>query len=71
MEALGTVLHPDSKASIVDGGHVRDVEVDPSGDVRFSFFLGPKDPGTLVREARAAVEGVEGVTNVKVNVQLP
>ena len=27
----------------------------------FQFLLRPEDPGTLVREARSAAEGVEGV----------
>ncbi|MDX1566668.1 MAG: Mrp/NBP35 family ATP-binding protein, partial [Longimicrobiales bacterium] len=55
---------------VVASGHVRNVSVD-EGEVRFSFFLGPDDPGSLVKEARAAVEDLDGVESVRVNVQLP
>jgi ATP-binding protein involved in chromosome partitioning len=69
--ALGTVLHPHTGADLVSGGHIHNLEVDDAGKVRFSVLLRPEDPGSLVREARAAAEGVEGVSQVKVNVQLP
>ena len=47
------------------------VEVGEGGDVRFQFLLRPEDPGDLVKEARAAVEAIEGVGELKINVQLP
>jgi ATP-binding protein involved in chromosome partitioning len=56
---------------IVQAGLVQNVVVDEGGALRFSFTLRPSDPGTLVRAARKAAEGVEGVSEVKVNVQLP
>ena len=40
---------------------IRDLTVTPAGDVSFTFLLGPNDPATLVRQARSAVQGVEGV----------
>jgi len=52
-------------------GHVQNLEVEDDGAVRFAFLLRPEDPGDLVKAARAAVEGVKGVSSVKVNVQLP
>src|SRR5690606_27892765 len=35
------------------------------------FLLHPEDPGSLVREVRAAAEAVGGVTKVKIDVKLP
>ena len=49
---------------------VQELRVD-DGVVAFGFALGPEDPGTLVREARAAIEGLEGVQRVKIDVRLP
>jgi ATP-binding protein involved in chromosome partitioning len=70
-EALKGVLHPHTGEDIVAGGHVQNLEVDADGSARFSILLRPEDPGSLVREARARASEVEGVSKVKVNVQLP
>jgi ATP-binding protein involved in chromosome partitioning len=56
---------------LVESGRVRDLEVEEGGRVRFAFQLRPDDPGTLVKGARQAVEGVRGVSEVKIDVQLP
>ncbi|HEU5049061.1 MAG TPA: Mrp/NBP35 family ATP-binding protein [Gemmatimonadales bacterium] len=56
---------------IVSAGMVRDIAVDETGRVTFTFLLGSEDPGSLVREARRAVEAVEGVSGVKINVTNP
>ncbi len=69
LAALQAVEHDDS--DLVSSGRVRNLVVDDDGTVRFSFTLHPDDPGTLVRAARKAVESLDGVTTVKVNVQLP
>ena len=69
LAALQAVRHDDS--DLVSSGRVRNLVVDDDGTVRFSFTLHPDDPGTLVRAARKAVEAIEGVETVKVNVQLP
>lgn len=68
---LSRIPHPGSGKDLISGAHVQDLEVDDSGVVRFRFFLKPEDPADLVKQARAAVEGLEGVTEVKINVQLP
>src|SRR5256885_14920124 len=36
--------------------------------VTFTFLLGRDDPGSLAREVRKAVQAVQGVTGVRVNV---
>jgi ATP-binding protein involved in chromosome partitioning len=69
--ALTNVRHPVTGRDVVSSGHVQGLEVQEGGEVRFSFVLQPDDPGSLVKEVRAAAEAAEGVTSVKVNVQLP
>jgi ATP-binding protein involved in chromosome partitioning len=58
-------------ADIVGSGHVQGLEAADDGVVRFQFLLKQEDPGTLVREARAAAESVSGVARVKIDVRLP
>ena len=70
-EALSVIVHPDTGEDVITGGQVQDLEVDAPGSVRFSFRLGAEDPGSLVKTARAAVEDVEGVASVRVDLQLP
>src|SRR5687767_1215479 len=60
-----------SGADVISAGAVQNLEADADGLVRFQFLLRPEDPGTLVREARAAAEAVAGVTKVKIDVRLP
>src|SRR3989475_7241044 len=47
---------------------VTHLAVDDGGTVAFTFLLGRDDPGSLAREVRKAVQVVEGVTAVRVNV---
>ncbi|MBX6365571.1 MAG: Mrp/NBP35 family ATP-binding protein [Gemmatimonadetes bacterium] len=70
-EALAAVKHPRTGADLFAGGQVGEVTVDEAGQVRFPFTLRPEDPGTLVKDARAAAEAVPGVTKVKIDVKLP
>ena len=69
--ALSSVRHPSGGRDIVSGGRVRQLEVDDEGLVRFAFHLKPDDPGSLVKAARVAAGAVDGVSGVRVNVQLP
>ena len=69
--ALTGIVNPVTGEDVVDGGQVSAVKVDAQGGARFVFSLQKGDPGTLVRRARAAAAAVEGVTAVKVDVQLP
>ena len=50
---------------------VRDVGVSVEGRVRFTILLAAQDPASLVREVRQAVERLDGVTNVRVDVKDP
>ncbi len=68
---MSGVVHPDTGDDVVSGGWVQDLDVDGEGNVRFSFQLGSQHPGDLVKTARTAVENLEGVISVRVNLQLP
>lgn len=67
--ALSSVANPRTGASVLDE-QVQELRAE-DGVVSFGFALGPEDPGTLVREARAAVERVDGVDRVRIDVRLP
>ena len=71
MAALAGISHPGSGRDLIAGGHVQNVEVSEGGVARFQFLLQPKDAGDLVKVARTAVESLDGIREVKVNVQLP
>jgi ATP-binding protein involved in chromosome partitioning len=66
--ALGGITNPRRGRDIVSAGMVKDIAIDAGGTVSFTFVLTRDDPGSLARQARKAVEGVPGVTAVKVNV---
>ena len=67
-QALEQVTSPRHGRGILAAGMVRDIMVDTAGAVTFTFVLTREDPGSLARQARKAVEGVAGVTAVKMNV---
>lgn len=69
--ALTQVVDVRSGEDVVSSGRVRELQATEDGLVRFRFALQPEDPGTLVREARAAAERVDGVSKVKIDVSLP
>ena len=71
MAALSGVRGEAGDADLMASGRVQGLEVEDGGRVRFSFHLQPEDPGTLVKSARQVVEEVSGVSEVKVDVQLP
>jgi ATP-binding protein involved in chromosome partitioning len=69
--ALQGVRNPRTGQDVMAGGHVAGLETDDEGKVHLQFLLGPEDAGSLVRETRAALEAVPGVTKVKIDVKLP
>jgi len=66
--ALGGITNPRQGSDIVTAGMVKDIAVDATGAVAFTFVLTREDPGSLARQARKAVAEVPGVTAVKMNV---
>ena len=69
--ALSRVVNPVTGQDVIACGQVAGVNVDEKGNARFVFSLQRGDPGALVRQARAAAEGVKGISAVKVDVRLP
>ncbi|MFL5576073.1 MAG: P-loop NTPase [Gemmatimonadaceae bacterium] len=69
--ALSRVRNPRLGADVVSADMVRDVATTTTGKVRLTLLLSASDDATLVRDVRQAVEGVEGVTDVRVDVKDP
>ena len=69
--ALTNVRNPRVDNDVISAGMVRDLHVGDDGAVSLTFVLGRDDPAQLVREARKAVQDVEGVTAVRLNVTEP
>ena len=59
--ALARIRNPRLDNDLLSAGMVRDLVVSDDGAVSFTFLLAPEDPATLVRQARTAVQGIEGV----------
>ncbi len=66
--ALSQLKNPRGGGDVLSGGMIKDLTTDDAGTVTFTFLLGRDDPGSLAREVRKAVQGVEGVTAVRVSV---
>ncbi len=66
--ALARLRSPRLSTDVLSAGMVRDLVVDDRGQVTFTFVLTRDDPASLARDVRKAVQAVEGVTVVKVNV---
>ena len=67
--ALAQVTNPRTGTDVVTAEMIRDIGTTRSGKVRLTMLLSPSDPASLVRDVRQAVEGVEGVTEVRVDVK--
>ena len=67
--ALSEVHNPRLQADVVTSGMVRDIATTTEGRVRLTLLLSPEDDAELVRDVRQAVERLEGVTDVRVDVE--
>jgi ATP-binding protein involved in chromosome partitioning len=67
--ALARVVNPRTGTDVLTAEMVRDIGTTPAGRVRLTMLLSPADPATLVRDVREAVERVEGVADVRVDVK--
>jgi len=65
------VQNPRLGRDLVAAEMVKDLTVDDAGSVTFGFVLTREDPGSLVRDARKAVQAVAGVSSVKVKIENP
>ncbi len=70
-DALRSVVNPRTGQDVITSEMIRDVGVSVEGRVRFSILLAAQDPASLVREVRQAVEKVDGVSDVRVDVKDP
>jgi ATP-binding protein involved in chromosome partitioning len=66
--ALAQLKNPRLGEDVLSAGMVKDLAIDSGGAVSLTFLLGRDDPGSLAREVRKAVQAVEGVTAVRINV---
>jgi ATP-binding protein involved in chromosome partitioning len=68
-EALSKVVNTRTRADVLSGSQVRDIATSTEGRVRLTLILSAEDDATLARDVRQAVERVEGVTDVRVDVK--
>ena len=73
MAALAGIRNPRLENDLLSAGMIRDLAVTDQGGVSFTVLLAPEDPATLVREARSAVQAIDGVRRdeIKINVTNP
>jgi ATP-binding protein involved in chromosome partitioning len=69
--ALASVINPRTRSDVLNGSQVRDIATSTEGRVRLTLILNAADDATLARDVRQAVERVEGVTEVRVDVKDP
>jgi len=70
-EALRAVVNPRTGSDVVSSDMIRDVATTVDGRVRLTILLAATDPASLVRDVRQAVERVDGVADVRVDVKDP
>ena len=67
--ALAPIANPRTGASVYQTQQVRDIAATREGKVRVTLLLAAQDDPTLARQVRQALERVEGVTDVRVDVK--
>ncbi|MBI1808558.1 MAG: Mrp/NBP35 family ATP-binding protein [Gemmatimonadetes bacterium] len=67
--ALQHIVNPRTGQDVVSSGQARDVATTTDGKVRLTLLLAANDDATLARAVRQAVERVDGVTDVRVDVK--
>ncbi len=69
--ALTRIRNPRTGSDIVSGDMVREIATTTGGKVRLTLLLEAGDDATLARDVRYALEKLEGVTEVRVDVRDP
>ncbi|HKG93697.1 MAG TPA: iron-sulfur cluster assembly protein, partial [Gemmatimonadaceae bacterium] len=69
--ALARVTNARVGADVISAEMVRDIATTIAGKVSLTLLLAPNDDAALARDVRQAVERVEGVTDVRVNIKDP
>ena len=67
-DALSRIRHPRTGTDVLSGDAVRDIATTTSGKVRLTLLLAPGDDPVLARTIRQALENLDGVTEVTVDV---
>jgi ATP-binding protein involved in chromosome partitioning len=67
--ALSAVQNPRTGVNVLSSGQVCDVATTVDGKVRLTLLLAANDDATIARTVRQAVEAVDGVTDVRVDVK--
>lgn len=67
--ALASVRNNRLGLNVLESGMVRDVATTLDGKVRFTLLLAAADDATIVRDVRQAVQQLDGVTDVRVDVK--
>ena len=68
--ALAAIQNPRLDNDLLSAGMIRDLTVTEAGGVSFTFLLAPEDPATLVRQARTAVQAVDGVRRDEIRISV-
>ncbi|MCA0377296.1 MAG: Mrp/NBP35 family ATP-binding protein [Gemmatimonadetes bacterium] len=68
---LAGIRNPRTGADVMAAEQVRDIATTVDGKVRLTLLLAPDDDATLVRDVRQAIEALDGVTDVRVDVRDP
>lgn len=69
--ALSAIKNPRTGADVLAAEMVRDIATTVDGKVRLTLLLEAADDATLVRDVRQAIEALEGITDVRVDVRDP
>jgi len=69
--ALSSIRHPRAGTDLLSADAVRDIATTTDGKVRLTLLLSAQDDPALARDVRHAVERVEGVSDVRVDVKDP
>src|ERR1017187_979962 len=68
-EALSKVINTRTRSDVLSASQVRDIATSTEGRVRLTLILAADDDATPARDVRQAIERVEGVTDVRVDVK--
>jgi ATP-binding protein involved in chromosome partitioning len=68
-DALARIRSKRVGTNVLEAEMVRDIATTTDGKVRLSLFLSAEDDATVVREVRHALQQVDGVTDVRVDVK--
>jgi len=68
-QSLSRIRNPRTGADLFSTQQVRDIATTTTGRVRLTLLLGAQDDPALAKQVRQAVEEVQGVTDVELDVQ--